>query len=88
MIRLAFEQGTIPIESYVDYYFFFVEKNSAKLKKNGMYRLRSMRIIWIELYVVLLLSSRLKRRKGKERKDYFSSDQISNEIYKYPFDDR
>lgn len=33
MIRLAFEQGTIPIESYVDYYFFFVEKNSAKLKK-------------------------------------------------------
>lgn len=24
MIRLAFEQGTIPIESYVDYYFFFV----------------------------------------------------------------
>lgn len=53
-----------------------------------MYRLRPMRIIWIELYVVLLLSSRLKRRKGKERKDYFSSDQISNEIYKYPFDEK
>ena len=77
MIRSAFEQRMIPIESYVDYYFFSLlllfcylekEKNSGKEKKE-MYSLRSMRIIWIELYVVLLFSClRLKRREGIKKK--------------------
>lgn len=81
MIRSAFEQRMIPIESYVDYYFFSLlllfcylekEKNSAKEKKE-MYSLRSMRIIWIELYVVLLFSClRLKRREGIKKKCFLS----------------
>ena len=81
MIRSAFEQRMIPIESYVDYYFFSLlllfcylekEKNSGKEKKE-MYSLRSMRIIWIELYVVLLFSSlRLKRREGIKKKCFLS----------------
>lgn len=72
----------IPIESYVGYYFFLFsfycylekEKNSAKLKKKkkGRYSLRTTRIVWIEL----LLSSYLKRKKGKDSERLFFSNEI------------
>lgn len=74
MIRLAFEQGTIPIESYVDYYFFFVEKNSAKLKKNVQASINADNLDWVVRGVITFLSFEKKKRKGKERLLFFRSN--------------